>query len=772
MSSLQFDAVESPVPPHPYRNPRAPVAERVTDLLGRMTLAEKVAQMTCVWNEKNQKLLNPQGDFDPTVAKRHYGHGNGIGQIGRPSDADGGAKPGKAPRESAELANAIQRWFVENSRLGIPVLLHDECLHGHVAVGATSFPQPIGLGATFNRGLVRRLFEMTAAEARCRGIHQALGPVVDVARDPRWGRVEETYGEDPYLVAELGTAAVQGTQAGLAEGRGLIATLKHFAAHGQPESGTNCAPVSVSERHLRETFLYPFWRAIRDGGARSVMPSYNEIDGVPSHANTWLLQDVLRGEWAFDGFLVSDYYAIRELAARPELYGHHVAKDGQDAAVLAVKAGVNIELPEPDCYTFLSAAVANGSIAESDIDALVAPLLAAKFDLGLFEDPYVDPDVVESVVECESHRELALEAARQTVTLLENDGVLPLAFDQLSTIAVIGPNADRPLLGGYSGRPRHVSTVLSGLRERVGDAVEVLYHQGCQITQGGSWWEDEVVPGDPAEDRRMIAEAVRLAQRADVIVLVVGGNEQTSREAWMGNHLGDRANLQMVGRQDELADALAATGKPMVSVLSNGRPLAVANLAEKSSALLECWYLGQEGGRAIAEALAGDYSPGGKLPISIPRSVGHIPAYYNYRPSARRGYLFDDVSPLYPFGYGLSYTTFAIGKPQLADDVIARDGSTTVSVDVTNTGTRVADEVVQLYIRDLVSSVTRPVKELKGFERVTLQPGESRTVSLPITPDSLAFWNLGKDYVVEPGEFAVMVGGNSVDLQTVRLTVV
>ncbi|MEQ8847307.1 glycoside hydrolase family 3 N-terminal domain-containing protein [Botrimarina sp.] len=755
----------------PYRDASLSTAERVADLLAQMTLDEKVAQMLCVWNEKNTKLLDAQGEFDPRAAAEHFGHGHGLGQIGRLSDADGGAKPGRSPRQSAELANAVQRWFRENSRLGIPVLVHDECLHGHVAVGATSFPQPIGLGATFNPELVERLFRMTAAEARVRGVHQALGPVVDVAREPRWGRVEETYGEDPYLVAELGVAAVRGTQAGLAEGEGLVATLKHFAAHGQPESGTNCAPVSISERHLREIFLYPFQRAIRDGGARSVMASYNEIDGVPSHANVWLLRDVLRGEWGFDGYVVSDYYAIRELCERPELYGHHVAEDGKSSAVLAVRAGVNIEYPEPDCYTRLAEAVAEGLVAEREIDELVAPLLATKFELGLFENPYVDARRVDAVVGCEEHRVLALEAARQTVTLLENDGVLPLSLDRLSTIAVIGPNADRPLLGGYSGRPGRVSTVLSAIRDRVGSAADVLYHEGCQITQGGSWWEDEVLPSDPAEDRRRIADAVELARRADVVVLVVGGNEQTCREAWMGNHLGDRTSLQMVGLQDELADALAATGKPIVSVLSNGRPLAVGNLAQRSAALLECWYLGQEGGAAIAEAVFGDFCPGGKLPISVPRSVGHTPCYYNYRPSARRGYLFDDATPLYPFGYGLSYTTFRFEAPRLADERIAPGGSTTVSVEVTNTGSRAGDEVVQLYVRDLVSSVTRPVKELKGFQRVTLTPGESRVVALAITPDTLAFWNIDKRLIVEPGEFDIMVGPNSADVQKVRLTV-
>ena len=753
-----------------YRNPELPIDQRVADLLGRMTLEEKVAQMTCIWQQKEEKLLDEAGEFDVEKARASFGHGNGIGQVGRPSDAGGG----KNARQTAELTNAIQRFFIEESRLGVPVVFHEECLHGQAAIDATSFPQPIGLGATFDPDLVRRLFDMTAAEARVRGTHQALTPVVDVARDPRWGRVEETYGEDPYLASRLGIAAVQGFQGDgtFRDKRHVIATLKHLAAHGQPESGNNCAPVSVSERLLRETFLYPFWEVLKTAGAMSVMASYNEIDGVPSHASRWLLDDVLRGEWGFEGYVVSDYYAIRELAERPELYGHHVAKDGREAALLAARAGVNIELPEPDCYNHLVELVRDGSLAEATLDELVGRMLAYKFRMGLFEDPYVDPDEAERLVGHESHREVALEAARKTVTLLKNDGRLaPLDVTKLHTLAVIGPNADRELLGGYSGAPKYGSTVLEGIRERVGDAVEVVYHEGCKITIGGSWWQDEVTPSDPEQDLRSIVEAVEVAERADVVVLVVGGNEQTSREAWMGNHLGDRTSLEMAGLQDELVDALAATGKPMVALVFGGRPLSIGNLSEKAATVLQCWYLGQETGRAVADVVFGDVNPGGKLPITIPRSVGHLPAYYNYRPSARRGYLFDDVSPLYPFGYGLSYTQFEFGPPRLEKDTIGVEESTRVVVDVTNTGQRAGDEVVQLYVRDLVSSVTRPVKELKGFERIHLPPGETRSVALPITPDRLAFWNIALQLVVEPGEFAIMTGSNSVELQSVTLTV-
>jgi beta-glucosidase len=401
-------------------------------------------------------------------------------------------------------------------------------------------------------------------------------------------------------------------------------------------------------------------------------------------------------------------------------------------------------------------------------------MLVWKFRLGLFEDPYVDADAADRIVGCEANRGLALQAARETIALLKNDGgIAPLDLGRLERIAVIGPNADRRMLGGYSGRPKHCSTVLQGIRERVGDAVKVLYHEGCKITVGGSWEQDDVVASDPEEDRRGIAEAAELAARADVVVLAIGGNEQTSREAWMSNHLGDRAGLDMVGRQDALVDAIVATGKPVIAVLFNGRPLSVRNLAEKVPVIFECWYLGQEGGRAVAEVLFGDFNPGGKLPITIPRSVGHIPAYYNYKPAARRGYLFDDVSPLYAFGFGLSYTTFDIGKPRLGKAVLRNGESTVVHVDVANTGERAGDEVVQMYIRDRVSSVTRPVKELKGFQRITLEPGEKRTVSLPITPEHLAFFNIDMEWVVEPGEFEIMVGNSSRDgdLQKIVLRV-
>jgi beta-glucosidase len=755
----------------PYRDPARSADERADDLLARMTIEEKVAQMVGVWQKKPAMLVDDEGRFDLEKARRSFAHG--LGQVGRASDAGGGL----GARAMAELTNAIQRFFVEESRLGIPVIVHEECLHGHAAKEGTSFPQPIGLGATFDPDLVERLYAMTAAEARARGAHQALTPVVDVAREPRWGRVEETFGEDPYLVARLGVASVRGFQ-GDATFRGktrLIATLKHFAAHGQPESGTNCAPVNVSMRVLRETFLSTFKAAVQEGGALSVMPSYNEIDGVPSHANRWLIEQVLRGEWGFTGFTVSDYFAIRELhETRTGATSHHVARDGRHAAELAVRAGVDVELPDPDCYPALADLVREGVIPESLIDARVRPMLRAKFLLGLFDDPYVDPDRAEAVVRDPFHRALALEAARKTITLLKNDGgLLPLDEHRVRRIAVIGPNADRVMLGGYSGVPLHADTVLQGIRLRAPADVEVLHHEGCRITIGGSWQQDEVTPADPDENRRSIREAAAVAAQADVVVLAIGDNEQTSREAWAANHLGDRPSLDLVGEQQELVDAVAATGTPVVVLLFSGRPASIRRVAGQAGAILELWYLGQETGTAVANVLFGDVTPGGKLPITIPRSAGHVPAYYNYKPSARRGYLFDSVAPLFPFGFGLSYTTFAFENVRLDRETISAGDTARLSVDVVNTGTRAGDEVVQLYIRDLVSSVTRPVKELKGFRRVTLAPGERRTVAFDVTPEHLACWDIDMAWRVEPGEFRLMVGSSSrdEDLQSVILNV-
>ncbi|MFM7023952.1 MAG: glycoside hydrolase family 3 N-terminal domain-containing protein [Flavobacteriales bacterium] len=734
-----------------YKDPQAPVNERVEDLLSKMTLEEKVAQLQCMWETK-RNFCDARNNFDPEKAAVVLA--NGMGQIGRPSE-------GKNAYETAVFANAIQKFLIEKTRLGIPAIFHEECLHGHAAIDATSFSQPIGLASTWNTALIHDVFTLTAKEARARGTHQALSPVLDVAREPRWGRVEETYGEDPYLVKEMAVKAVKAFQGDLSKGldnEHVFSTLKHFVAHGQPENGTNCGPVNVSNRVLREVFMYPFQKAI-EAGAESVMASYNEVDAVPSHANKWLLSDVLRDEWGFKGVVVSDYYGVQELNNR-----HHITADTLKMAQIALNAGVTVELPEPAVYPKLKDLVKKGLISEKAIDDKVRLVLRHKFLSGAFDHPYVDPKKAQDAVGTAEGDLLSLKAAEETMVLLKNENSLaPLDVQKYKTIAVIGPNAKDTLLGGYSGVPKHFVTVYDGVKKLVGTAAKVEYAEGCKITLPGRWEDDVVKMNSYENDEKLINEAVAVAQKSDVVILAIGGNEQTSREAWNDNHMGDRSHLELLGRQMDLVKALEKTGKPIVVLLFNGSPLSINYISEHIPTIFECWYLGQESGTAVANVLFGKVSPSGKLPISFPRSVGHIPSYYNYKPSARRGYLFDDVSPLYSFGYGLSYSSFEYGAPVLSKSKIAKDENVTVSVTVKNTGQYEAKEVVQLYIHDEECSVTRPVKELKAFSKISLKAGESKTVDFVLDKEAFACWNIDVKYVVEPGAFTIMTGTSSMD---------
>jgi beta-glucosidase len=751
-----------------YRDPAASIEQRVEDLLARMTPEEKIAQLTAIWTQKNQ-LFDRDGRFDAAAARRLYP--NGIGQFSRPSDLQGPGNPFKTPyrdvRQTIELVNAIQR-YARSTRLGIPVLFHEEGLHGYAARGATHFPQAIALASSWDPALLERVFTVAGREIRARGVQLVLAPVVDVGRDPRWGRFEETYGEDPYLVGELGVAAVRGFQGPtlpLARDR-VFATLKHMTGHGQPESGTNVGPANISERILREMFFPPFRAAVERGNAQAVMPSYNEIDGVPSHVNRWLLQDVLRGEMGFKGLVVSDYFAIKEL-----MEVHHTTTDPLSAAVRAFKAGVDIDMPDGESYALLPRALAQGLITQAEIDTAVRHMLRLKFMGGLFEEPYADARRAVAITDNAEARALALEAARKSVVLLKNDGVLPLRADRLKTLAVIGPNAARIDLGGYSNVPNHAVTVLDGIKAKLGSRVNLVSAEGVRLTDSGDWYEDEVVLSDPQRNRERIREAVQVAQGADAIVLVIGGSSATSREAWAKNHLGDRDNVGLIGEQNELVQAMFALRKPVAVVLINGQPLSIPDVAAQANALLEAWYPGQEGGTALADILFGDANPGGKLPVTIARSVGQLPMLYNQKPSAHRGYHFGSAEPLFPFGYGLSYTKFDIGSPRLSAARIAPDETVTVSVEVRNTGAVAGDEVVQLYVRDVASAITRPIKELKGFRRVTLQPGAATTVEFTLGKDAFAYWNEAMQFAVEPGEFQIMAGPNSVDLKSAVLMV-
>ena len=750
-----------------YKNPRLSVEQRVADLLSRMTLEEKIAQLTCLWVNRPQKnaladFATDRGDFSPEKAAQVMKYG--IGQIARQREQ-------KGPRDGAVFANAVQSWLIENTRLGIPAIFHDEILHGHMAKGSTSFPQPIALASTWDPDFIAKVFTAGALETRARGSQQVLGPNLDVAREPRWGRTEETYGEDPYLVSRMAVAIVKALQGPgpTVDGEHVIATAKHFAAHGQPEGGTNIAPANYSERVLREFFLPSFKAAVKEGGIMSVMASYNEIDGVPSHANTWLLEKVLRQEWGFKGHLVSDYYGIAQLQDL-----HHVANGKEEAAQLALEAGVDIELPDPDCFPLLLKLVREGKVSEGSVNKAVARNLRAKFLLGLFENPYVDPDRAARVTNSLEHRELAAEAARRSIVLLKNENnLLPLDRARLRSLAVIGPNAARVHLGGYSDDPGRGVSVLQGITEKAGNQIKVTYAEGCKITQeGGDWFADLAHLSNPADDEKLIAQAVEVARSADIALLVLGGNEDTNKEAWAENHLGDRDSLELVGRQNDLVRAVLETGKPTIVMLINSGPLSINYIAEKVPAILEGFYLGQETGVGVADVLFGDFNPAGKLAVTFPRSVGQLPAYYNRKPTARRGYLFTSKEPLFPFGYGLSYTTFDYANLKVSPAQIKPQDQAKVSVTVSNTGKRRGDEIVQLYVRDLVSSVTRPVLELKDFKRVSLAAGETKTVEFIITPDKLSFLDLKMETVVEPGWFDIMVGTNSTKYQTVKLEVV
>jgi len=755
-----------------YKNPKLSIEQRVADLLARMTLEEKLAQIESAWGngsfvrETQPFLADEKGAFLPERAQITLK--NGLGQVSRPSEHPGGSG---GPREMAELTNAIQKWVKENTRLGIPVMFHEECLHGHAAPRGTAFPAAIGLASTWDEALIHEVFTSVAAEVRARGAQECLAPVLDLARDPRWGRTEETYGEDPYLVTHIGLAAIRGFQGdGATIGKShVMATAKHFAVHGQPEGGTNVSTGNYSERVVREYFLKPFEAAVKQGHVQTLMASYNEIDGIPAHSNKHLLDDILRHEWGFDGLVVSDYFGIAELQRV-----HHVVADNVAAAKLSLESGVDIELPFADAFPSLREQVQQGKVSQAMVDRAAGRVLRAKFVAGLFDDPFVDPSYAEKITNSPEHQKLALQAAHESIVLLKNqNNLLPLNSPKYKRVAVIGPNAGALHLGGYSSKPGRGVSIFQGIKEKLGSNAEVLFAEGCKITESQPEWDaDKVVLGDAALNAKRIAEAVGVAKKADVIILVLGENEQTSREAWAKNHLGDRQSLDLLGNQDELAKQILATGKPTVVLLLHGRPNSINYVAENVPAILDGWYLGQEGAAAAADVLFGDYNPGGKLPITVPRSVGQLPDYYYQKPSAKRGFVDGSVLPLFPFGWGLSYTTFKYSNLRLAQDAIGPEGQTTVTVDVTNSGAVRGDEVAQLYIHQTVSLVTRPVKELRGFKRVSLNPGETRTVEFTLGPDELSYLNRDMKRVVEPGTFEVMVGGNSVDLITTMLNVV
>jgi beta-glucosidase len=767
LASLGAAAAGQPL----YKDPHATVDARVSDLLSRMTLQEKIAQISCIWQRKGE-VEDANGNFDPAKASRVFPYG--IGQVARPSDRvpveanDPLQNVFRDVPQTVAFTNAVQHYSVEDTRLGIPTLFHGEGLHGYMARNSTSFPQAIALGGTWDPALITRVYTVVAREARARGVQLLLTPVINLGRDPRWGRIEETFGEDPYMASRMGVAEVRGLQGDtlpLGPGR-VFATLKHMAGYEVPEAGTNVGPAEITRRTLLQMYLQPFHAAIQQANAQVVMPSYNEIGGIPSSANRWMLTDVLRNQWGFKGVALSDYEAIEQLMSL-----HHVAGNLTDAAARALRAGVDDDTPDGEAFAKLPQALAEGKVTQAQIDTAVGRFLRLKFLAGLFEHPYADAKYAEKITDDAEARALAVKAAQESIVLLKNDGTLPFDSHHIGTLAVIGPNAGVSRLGGYSEVPGHSVSILQGIRDLVGQSAHVVSAPGVKLLASGDQYTDQVVLPTAAANQELIRQAVRVARTADEIVLAIGTRGALCREGWADNHLGDRDSLQLIDQQQELADAMFALGKPVVVVLINGCPLAVDEIAHKANALIEGWYLGQEGGTAMADVLFGRSDPGGKLTVTIPRSVGFVPYNYDEKPSAHRGYQFADNSPLFPFGYGLSYTTFDVGPPVLSASSIPASGTVTVSVNVRNTGKVAGDEVVQLYLHELVTSVTQPTKVLRGFQRVSLAPGASTQVSFQLGWDDFAIWDESLRQVVEPGTFQVMAGPDSVNLKTATFEV-
>jgi beta-glucosidase len=760
-----------------FRNQSLPVADRVKDLLSHMTIEEKVAQLRAVGVSKS-KILDANDRFSPDLAREAFTHG--IGQIGRPSDRTGGPFPGgkrfRTASEAAQFVDDVQRYLVTQTRLGIPALFHEETAHGLMGDGATIFPVAPGLGSSWDVDLIEAVFTVTAREARARGVTIGLSPVLDLARDPRFGRVEEMFGEDPYLVSQMGVATIrglQGRQRPLAKDR-VFATLKHLL-HGSPEGGINLGPADLSERTLREVYLPPFAAAVSEANPAIIMPSYNEVQGVPAHASKHLLLDLGRRTLGFTGLFMSDYNAVTNLIDH-----HSIAANDTDAAEIAVNAGIDVELPEGRAFANLPLLVRTGRIPVERLDESVARVLALKFEAGLFERPFPKIADAQRQTNTPAHIALARKAAQKGLVLLTNNGILPLDPRSKRRIAVIGPNAAHPMLGGYSGSNVKAVGILEGIRAALGPGANVEHEEGVWITDR-SVGEDsrsplKLVP--PADNAARIAAATRLAERSDVIVLVVGDNEVITREALALRSTplklrGDRSTLNLFGDQDALVEAMLVTGKPIIALLLNGRALAVTRLAEKADALIEGWYLGEQGGMAFADVLFGSANPSGKLTVTIPRSAGALPVNYDRQPSAVvHRYLDGNDEPLFPFGFGLSYTSFAISTPRLQQDRVPAGSGFTVIVDVTNTGKVAGEEVVQVYVRDDLSSVPRPVRALKAFRKIALSPGEVRTVQIDLPAASLSFLDADLQPRIEPGTFTIFVGNSSAAASKVSLTVV
>lgn len=737
-----------------FRNPLSPVEKRVEDLLSGMTLEEKIGQMNmpCVYVEGLGKDVKSKFEgcrkFAEGTQVKGMGPGGGFFTLPNTILFEG-------PRQQAEFLNELQRIAVEKTRLGIPLLMTEEGTHGLMCSGGTIFPEGLAIGSTWNMDLVEDIYSTAAREARAIGIHQLFTLVVEPNRDPRLGRNEEGYSEDPYLCSRVAESIVKGVQGDdISAPDKVVAGLCHYPGQSQPVSGLERGAMEISERTLREVFLPPWVAGIRKCSALGVMATYPAIDGIPTHASEEILTGILREELGFEGLVLGEGGGIST-----PVYERVVASQ-KEAGAVALKSGLDVGISYEEGYMLpMIENVKEGKVSMDMIDRAVRRILTQKFRLGLFENPYVDPDKAVNVSHTKENQELALQTAREGIVLLKNDNdLLPLKKD-IRSIAVIGPNADNGInqLGDYTARIvlQDISTVLDGIREKVPERTRINYVKGCNIT---------------GNDLNEIAKAQRAARSSDVAIVVVGESQTHPKTDGEGY---DVASLDLTGLQEELVKAVASTGTPVIVVLINGRPLSIPWIAENIPAIVEAWNCGEQGGRAVADILFGDQNPEGRLPITFPRHSGQLPVYYNYKPSKEHwvkdgwGEAYADMpaTPLWEFGFGLSYTTFEYGNLAVTPLESGPEGEFHVSLDVTNTGKRNGAEVVQLYIRDVISSVTRPVKELKGFEKVRLNPGEKQRVEFIIKPEHLSFLDRNLERVVEPGIFEVMVGSSSENIR-------
>lgn len=768
-----------------YKDASMPVSRRVSDLLSRMTLDEKIAQMHAFW-----LLLSDDGNHMPRFDEFTGGCDtekmkkmllNGLGQITRPLGSHS-----VNPKKGVMALNRLQKFMMEETRLGIPVMSHEECLVGLMAKGGTLFPSALAYGATWNPDLIKKAAEIIGNEARSVGCRQGLAPVLDVSRDVRWGRTEETFGEDPYLIGLLATRYVQGLQG---EKRDFLATLKHYTGHSLGEGARNHAPVNLGWKELSDTFLLPFEMAVKGANAGSVMPAYHDIDNEPCHSSHKLLTKLLREEWGFDGIIVADYIGISLL------YQHHnVAKDRAEAAALAFNAGLDIELPGNDCAAELNEAINRGLITVEKIDEIVSRILTEKFRIGLFEHPYVNENTIN--LRSAQAIEVANEVSRQSIVIMENNGILPMIPKKDKKIAVIGPVADDPmaLLCGYSF-PVHlilnkvtesesdIVTPLAGL-QRVFGKEQIQYEKGVHILEERKYGAP-VFPGDVKDDNAVsldrvspvsmktdaIPAAVNCAKNADVAIVCVGDLAGLFQTGTIGEG-SDTDSLNLPGVQQQLLEAVVATGKPVIVVMISGRPYNLQGLESKVAAFVWAFSGGQEGGNALADVLSGAAEPSGRLTVSVPKNVGAVPCYYNHKFKSSGTPIAFHFGSHYPFGYGLSYTTFTLSELIFEKETIdIKSGEIKVSCTLTNTGSRKGIAVPQLYVRDVLASVVRPVKELKAFGRVELESGQSKMVSFCVPVDMLGFTGPEDVRIVEPGTFEVQVGHSSIDI-ALRGTVV